>query len=257
MFRNGFIMPFSVAFVQETTVFREFGPLAGSTMRLAYDVAPPIGDSLSNQTLDGDARYYQRLGGSGVLAMRARGYKSTGATPDYLYFGGNSEMRGYDYLQFVGQNAWFANAELRFPIIEAALTPIGVIGGIRGVFFANIGAGWFDNSGFNFSTSESELYRSIVDYERNILGDVILDPITGLPTPVYGPPQLVQGFRLVDGRASYGLGLETFALGFPIHLDWSWRTLFNREWEDALFSQQGGSREFRRAQFAIWMGYDF
>jgi hypothetical protein len=31
----------------------------------------------------------------------------------------------------------------------------------------------------------------------------------------------------------------------------------NREWEDALFSQQGGSREFRRAQFAIWIGYDF
>ncbi len=257
VFRNGFIMPLSVAFVQETTVFREFGPLAGSTMRLSYENSPPIGDSLQNQTLDGDVRYYQRLGGSGVLAMRARGYKSTGAAPNYMYFGGNSEMRGYEYLQFVGQNAWFANAELRFPIIEAALTPIGVIGGIRGVFFANIGAGWFNNSGFNFSTSDSELYRSIVDYERNILGDVILDPITGLPTPVYGPAQLVQGFRLVDGRASYGLGLETFALGFPIHLDWSWRTLMNREWEDALFSQQGGSREFRRAQFAIWMGYDF
>ena len=48
-------------------------------------------------------------------------------------------LRGYDYLQFVGQNVVFANAELRFPLIEAALTPIGVIGGIRGVFFANIG----------------------------------------------------------------------------------------------------------------------
>ena len=56
-----------------------------------------------------------------------------------MYFGGNSELRGYDYLQFVGQNVVFANAELRFPLIEAALTPIGVIGGIRGVFFANIG----------------------------------------------------------------------------------------------------------------------
>ena len=53
-------------------------------------------------------------------------------------------MRGYDYLQFAGQNVVFANAELRFPLIEAALTPIGVIGGIRGVFFANIGGGWFD-----------------------------------------------------------------------------------------------------------------
>ena len=43
VFRNGTLMPLGVAFVQETTVFREFGPLAGSTMRLAYDVAPKIG----------------------------------------------------------------------------------------------------------------------------------------------------------------------------------------------------------------------
>ena len=39
----------------------------------------------------------------------------------------------------------FANAELRFPLIEAALTPIGVIGGIRGVFFAGIGGAWFND----------------------------------------------------------------------------------------------------------------
>ena len=67
-----------------------------------------------------------------------------------MYFGGNSEMRGYDYLQFIGQNIAFANAELRFPIIEAALTPLGVIGGVRGVFFANIGGGWFSGQGFKF-----------------------------------------------------------------------------------------------------------
>ena len=143
-------MPFGVSFVQETTVFREFGPLAGNTMRFHYDVAPKIGSTLSRQTFDADARYYQRLASSGVLALRARGFKSIGEFPDYMYFGGNSEMRGYDYLQFIGQNVAFANAELRFPIIEAALTPIGVIGGVRGVFFANIGGGWFNGQGFKF-----------------------------------------------------------------------------------------------------------
>ena len=60
-----------------------------------------------------------------------------------------------------------------------------------------------------------------------------------------------------DGRASYGFGLETFALGFPIHFDWAWRTLFNRDWEDALFAAVGGSEEFRRPQFKVWIGYDF
>ena len=83
-------------------------------------------------------------------------------------------------------------------------------------------------------------------------------------TPVFGPTQTINGFRLVDGRASYGLGLETFALGFPIHFDWSWRTLFNRQWEDALFSfdalydgDTSGSHWFRKPKFSVWIGYDF
>src|SRR6185436_12414481 len=128
LFNNGNMMPFGVAFVQETTIFREFGPLSGSTMRLSYEVAPKISGMLSRQTFDGDARKYFRLAANGLLALRARGFKSTGDNPDFTYFGGNSELRGYEYLQFVGQNAFFANAELRFPLIEAMATPIGILG---------------------------------------------------------------------------------------------------------------------------------
>ena len=53
------------------------------------------------------------------------------------------------------------------------------------------------------------------------------------------------------------MGLETFALGFPIHFDWSWRTLFNKGWEDVVFAATGGSSTFRRPRFAVWIGYDF
>ena len=59
------------------------------------------------------------------------------------------------------------------------------------------------------------------------------------------------GLRLVDARASYGVGLETFALGFPVHFDWSWKTLFNKDWEDVLFAslrrqrRSSGSRSSR------------
>ena len=147
-------------------MFREFGPLAGNTVRLAYDVAPKVGSLLSRQTFDADLRHYLRLGANGLLATRLRGFKSFGDFPDFNYFGGNSELRGYDYLQFSGQNAVFADAELRFPLIEAALTPIGVIGGIRGVFFANIGGAWFNNqpsptkctgaTGYKFATKHDE-----------------------------------------------------------------------------------------------------
>ena len=97
-------MPFGAAYVQETTVFREYGPLAGNTVRVGYEYAPPVGSFLSRQTVDVDARYYLRLATNGVLAFRARGFKSWGEFPGYMYFGGNSELRGYDYLEFLGQS---------------------------------------------------------------------------------------------------------------------------------------------------------
>ena len=247
LFRSGLYIPLGINFVQETTVFREFGPLAGNTMRLSYEVAPNIGDTLGRQTADVDARYYLRMGGSGLLALRARGFKSWGDAPDFMYFGGNSEMRGYEYLEFIGSEAAFLNAELRFPFIEAMLTPLGVLGGVRGVLFANMGGGHFDGQPFKWWSNSSDTYTPIVTYTQGIGG----------LTPVYGPPTRVDGLRLVDARASYGIGLETFALGFPVHFDWSWRTLLNKDWEDLRFAAFGGSSAFRKPQFAMWIGYDF
>jgi len=90
------------------------------------------------------------------------------------------------------------------------------------------------------------------------------DFFTGAVTPVLGPPMTINGLRLVDGKASVGLGLETFALGFPIHFDWSWRTLLNKGWEDYVYSYDAlldgyssGSKWFRKPKFSIWIGYDF
>jgi hypothetical protein len=257
LLQSGTYVPFSAAFVQETTVFREFGPLAGNTMRLAYEVAPKIGNTLSRQSLDGDARYYQRIGSTGLLALRARGFKSWGAAPTYIYFGGNSEMRGYQYLEFLGSRSAFFAAELRFPLIEAMLTPIGVLGGIRGTFFANMGGGSFEGQPFRWMARKSESYTPIIGYNQTSF--VTRDP-------VYGPTQNISGLRLVDARASYGISLQTFALGFPVHFDYAWRTLLNKQWEDALFSAPcsysgevycGGSSNFRKPKFSVWIGYDF
>ncbi len=249
--RQGSAVPLTLAYVQEDTVFREFGPLAGSTARLSYTIAPSLGDSLSFQTVDGDVRWYQRLAGSGLLALRLRGFKSWGDNPDFFFFGGNSELRGYDYLQMSGTEGFFANAELRFPLIEAMLTPVGVLGGLRGVFFTTIGGARFGEQPFRFSSSSDQLYPPIVDFNCP-------PPETGQPcVPVEGPPVAISGFRLVDGRASYGVGLESFIIGFPIHFDFSWRTLFNRQWEDALFSPFSNSSEFRKPKFTVWIGYDF
>jgi hypothetical protein len=251
LLNNGTMTPIGLAFVQETTVFREFGPLAGNTVRMSYEFAPGGGSLLSRQTVDGDARKYFRLGGSGLLALRARGFKSWGENPGYYFFGGNSEMRGYNYLEFVGQNAGHVNAELRLPLIHAMATPIGILGGVRGTLFANVGGASWNNQSFKAYSREASVETPIIGYTPNPL-----DP-NGVDLPVFGSPVLVDGFRLVDARASYGIGLQTFALGFPIHFDWSWRTLFNRNWEDVVFAQQGGSSAFRKAKFTMWIGYDF
>ncbi len=249
IFRNGTVVPLSASYVQETTVFREYGPLSGNTSRLRYEFAPGGGGLLGRQTVDVDARYYKRIGTNGVLALRGRGFKSWGDSPDFTFFGGNSELRGYRYLEFIGHKAFFTNAELRFPLIEAMLTPIGILGGVRGVLFFNLGAAGFEGESFKIASSTDQIVRPVIGVQ--------VDPSTGFQIPVLGPPVTITGFRLEDGRASYGLGLETFALGFPIHFDWSWRTLFNKDWEDALFASSGGGQEFRKARFDIWIGYDF
>jgi len=196
-----------------------------------------------------EARKYLKMGSSGLLAMRGRMFRSWGKQPGFTYFGGNADLHGYDYLQFAGQNADYGNVQLRFPLIEAMATPIGVLGGIRGMFFFDIGGAWWDNSGYKFWTTASQTYTPQIGTD--------IDPGTGLGIPVYGEPVGITGFRLVDGRASYGLGFETSALGFPVHFDWAWRTLFNKNWEDLLFAASGGSTAFRKARFQFWIGYDF
>ena len=47
---------------------------------------------------------------------------------------------------FSDRKAFFGNAELRFPLIEAMATPIGILGGVRGAFFFNFGVAGFDGS---------------------------------------------------------------------------------------------------------------
>jgi hypothetical protein len=249
LFRNGVFVPLNIAFVQETTVFREFGPIAGNTMRLGFGYSPKVGNSLTQRNIDADARYYLRLGETGSLALRARGFQSWGESPDYLFFGGNSELRGYDYLEFVGHKAFHMNAELRFPLVEAMLTPIGVMGGFRGVFFLGVGGSGLNTESFKPFAADTEDYRPLIGVRQ--------DPETGLSLPEFGPPVEIKGFRLRDARGSYGFGLVTFAVGFPVHLDWSWKTLFNKDWEDALFAATGGSDAFREGRFDIWIGFDF
>jgi hypothetical protein len=218
---TGTIAPVSLTLVAETTRFREFGPLAGHTYRIGGSYAPGSGALLGRQSFQVDARKYIRIGGSGVLASRVKGFISGGEAPDYLYFGGNMELRGYPYLSFVGNQAFFANLELRFPIINLMATPIGVLGPVRGTLFGGIGGAKIRGQEYQFGTSDPG-----TSYVRD---------------PLFGEP--VTGFHLIDGRASYGMGLQFFFLGYPLHFDWSKLT-------DLKVSTPGW-------KFDFWIGYDF
>ena len=128
-------------------------------------------------------------------------------------------------------------------------TPNGILGGIRGTFFFNFGTASFNGQSYDAWRTQTGLVRGVETFTFNQdLGQV---------QEVFGPPITVDGFRLVNGRASYGLGLTSMMIGLPIHFDWAWRTLFNREWEDVVFAQEGGSEEFRKVRFSLWIGYDF
>ena len=129
--------------------------------------------------------------------------------------------------------------------------------GLFVAFFANMGGGSFEGQPFRWLARKSETYTPIVGYNQ-----------TSVTTqqPIYGQTQTISGLRLVDARASYGISLQTFALGFPVHFDYAWRTLFNKQWEDALFAAPcsysgevycGGSSNFRKPKFSVWIGYDF
>src|SRR6185295_14608222 len=198
-FNNGSIAPITVSLVGETTRFREFGPLTGHTFSLSFTEAPAIGNSLARRTVEGDVRKYIRLGGSTVFATRVRGFLSSGRNPDYFYFGGNMELRGYPYLSIVGNQGFFANVELRLPLIDLMKTPIGILGPVRGTLYAGIGGAHFKGDNSRFGSSDPG-----ISYVRD---------------PVFGEP--VTGFHLENGRASYGIGLQFFFLGYPLHFDWS------------------------------------
>jgi hypothetical protein len=163
-------------------------------------------------------------------------------------------MRGYDYLAFVAKTR-FCQRRAAIPDHQAALTPIWCRRRRARCLFCDVGGGWLRGQDFTFITSRDEIVAPVIGYERDDSGDVVINPLTNGPVPVYGVPRVVSGLRFRDARASYGLGLETFALGFPIHFDWAWRTLMDKQWEDIEFAQSGGSRWFRKAKFAVWVGY--
>ncbi len=229
IFPTGHVLPARFAFVQDTIRFRQLGPAvfpqAGSTVYAGLEWSPG-GPFLSRATFNLDARKYFQVTTSSVLAARLKWMHSSGDAPAFFWFGGMGELRGYDLYSFVGNRGGHATVEFRFPIIDAAITPLGLIGPFRGSVFVDAGGAAYDGEELNIYSSERRESR---------LGRLC------------GPRQNVvcvsEGGGLDDFVASYGFNARVYFLGLPLNFAWSKRTDFATTLEGW--------------KFDFWMGWPF
>ena len=158
------------------------------------------------------------------MALRLRGFHSTGDNPDFFWFGGDNTMRGYPFQGFVGNRGFHTNAEVRFPLVDALLTPIGFFGPLRGTFFANVGGAAFEGQRFKIFSSDLRISR-----------------VDG---------RVVDGWGLQDAVASYGFSLGLNLFGLPMHFDWVRLTDFAKTVTDRLSLRN-------ETQFKFWIGIDY
>ncbi len=185
---DGFALPLSISLTGETTRFNYYGPNMGHTFNLSLRKFIKVGSSFQDAyTFEGDIRKYFRIDNNTLLALRLRGFTSGGDTPMLYGMGGDNTIRASRYLELIGNSGFHLNAEFRFSIINAAATPIGLIGPIRGVFFFDLGGVWFKGEDFRF-------------FRKG------------------------EGLRLEDPISSYGFGIQTFLFGIPMHFEWVYQT---------------------------------
>lgn len=207
-YANGWAVPLRFSLVGDTILFSGAypGPARGHTFKFTFEKYFKLSDRfIDAYTFEGDFRKYFRFDNYSLLAFRLYGFKSGGKTPLLQWTGGNNTIRSIGYRRLAGSNLFLFNAELRFPLLHQAISPIGSLGPIRGVFFFDLGGVWFNDQNFRLL-------------------------------------QQGKGITLQDAIASYGFGLEFFFLGYPMHVEWVWRTnLRRKDYYGVIF----------------WIGYDF
>ena len=145
---RGLLTTGSIAFVGDTTMWREWAPYTGSRYRIELEQSfPTLGSELSLTNVIFDARRYFGLGRRSTIAARLLLGGSFGTDKSYFYLGGIDTLRGYDYEDLVGTRIGLINLEVRIPLIDALHFGWPVrwtLGGIRGIVFADLGGAWSD-----------------------------------------------------------------------------------------------------------------
>jgi len=195
--------------IGDTVLYREWGPLSGRRYRFGLSYAPDLGEKTkqdpnnpgqqipggSTLTADftADLRHYFKITERSMIAVRLFGARSVGNFPNVYYFGGLDTLRGLDYREQIGNTVAYANFEFRFPLIDVIAFPIGAIGNVRSRFFLDVGGAALQDQKFRFWDSSEH--------------------------------------RLIDGRSSYGYGIQFSFFGLTLHWDfarlWDFKTTYS------------------------------
>ncbi len=183
------------ALAGDSALFAPWGPIGGRRWRLDLNYSPDLDASGTlTSSADLDIRQYIPLTQRSNVALRGFVGASDGNQPTLLRFGGLDTVRGVRFRSLIGDTGFFANAELRFPLIDVLATPFLAFQGIRGVLFLDVGAAWFrDVQDFKFLDDED---------------------------------------RLATGVSSYGFGLTAKIFGLDFNWDFSKRWDFKESLED-------------------------
>jgi Tol biopolymer transport system component len=152
------------ALVGDSSLFSSYGPVSGRRWRLgaAYALDREESGTLFN-SIDLDVRQYVPLTRRSNLAFRAFAGQSTGNRPSPFYIGGLDTLRGIGFRSLSGDRAFFANAELRFPLIDVLATPLVAFRNIRGVLFFDVGGAWYHEfEGFRFYNSDTKRLQDAI-----------------------------------------------------------------------------------------------
>ena len=136
-----------MSYVKDNTIWGMMGPIGGTRYLLSFEksIVDVLGSDISYNSGYVDFRKYFRFTPSTSLAFRLSAATSQGSDPAVFSLGGGYTLRGYPDFEFEGNNMAFASLELRYPFIDRLITrgPIPLmLGGIRGVFFFDIGGAW-------------------------------------------------------------------------------------------------------------------
>ena len=155
------------AWVGDSAVFDNYGAISGRRWRLNLSYALDTQESGTKYTAtDLEIRQYVHLTQRSNFAFRLFAGQSNGNQPTPYYFGGLDTVRGVNFRSLVGDRAFFANFELRFPLVDLLATPVLAFQGIRGVLFVDVGGAYYHGfEKFRFYNSDTgTLQNAIASY---------------------------------------------------------------------------------------------